>query len=99
VLPWEDDRPLPPSEPLKGSVRASVDPTKTLVDDLRIIRSALDWVTDERLLKMDQTLVFWEAVDQVDFKVANELMPEPMGRQVLAVLQIRLDGAIQGDEG
>ena len=98
-LPWDDDRPLPPSETLRGTVKASVDPTRTLADDLRTIRSTLGWITEERLLGMDRTLTFWEAVDQVAYKVENELMPEQMGRQVLTVFQERLDGAIQGDEG
>ena len=95
-LPWDDERPPEAPDSIKGSVRHLLDTTKTFEEDLKTIRSSLEWATQERSLPMNVTLTFWEAVDQVAYKVEAEKMTEDVGRQVLFVLQGRVDKALEG---
>jgi DNA primase len=96
ALPWEDDRPV--AEVTRDTVQARLDPSRTFQDELKTFYSTLGWVTQERVLQMDQTLAFWEAGDQVSYKVGEGLMPEETGYKVLKVLQERLDQALRGCE-
>ena len=92
-LPWGDEQPQE-KENLRGSVQQQLDPTRSFSDELRVIQASLEWSTQDRVLPMDQTLSFWEAVDQVSYMVKESLMADTTGRQMLQALQMRLDKAL-----
>lgn len=93
-LPWDDERPRNPTSQVTQEVKQALDPTRSFQDDSRVLKGTLEWVTKERVLPLEKVCAFWEALDQVAYKVEKEIFNETLGRQVLAGVQARLNAAL-----
>jgi len=94
-LDWDSHTPQPSqTEDIKAKLEGSKN--ETFAEHLERLQTSLSWVTTERVLEMNRTLAYWEALDQIAHKVDKALLPEDQGRQILAELRTRLDMELQG---
>jgi len=95
---WEGPR----EKPTIDSVIAGLRHDRTFEDDLGRAYARLDRVTQDRALRLEELLAFWEATDKVAWHVQGSKgqgdgpWSEKQGRAVLAKLQERVLKALGG---
>lgn len=90
-LPWEQDDSHSETTPsLKQEILNRLNPQRTFSDDLKVISTLLDQVIQDQFLTMAQATSYWEAVDQIEFKVDKHIISDIRGRAVLQAILERL---------
>lgn len=83
TLPWEDEGPVPERPNVENEITRMFKEDRTYSDNMKTIKSNLGWMTQDRELGMDQILTMWEAVDGIDWLVAQGKATENKGAQAL----------------
>lgn len=98
-LPWEDEGPHEkPEQTLARQLGEILDLTSRSTDEIiRVLTATLTWVTQDRVLTLKQTTTFWEALDQISYKLTANEVDQKLGKSVLLALQIRLDKLLHGE--
>lgn len=90
-IPWDDPKPLLDANQDKAYIKRVFENVPAYTDVLSILYSTLEHLTQEREIEMGPLLTFWEAGDQVAYKVQEGIFTEDLGLQVVSNLLERLN--------
>jgi hypothetical protein len=94
-LPWEDEDTDEASQAPHRTLHRSLDADKSFEDQLKLLYTTLGWITKERALPLSPTTAFWEAVDQISYRVKEGDILESKGRMILSEILRRLDQLLE----
>lgn len=94
-LPWEDsdnpgERPQTPREEIEGIFVREL----TLDGEANRVKALLEGLGKDRMLGMDETMAFWEALDMLDWRLRQGQVTPQDGLRGLATIRERILGRL-----